>query len=260
MAEIETRSIDLSIEIAQDPDRIWRAITDPAEIANWFAPEARVEPGVDGSLWVSWGGGMEYSQKIEIWEPGKHLRLVDVRPAPTGPMKLCLDFYIIAGNGTCQLRIVNSGFGTDSNWDNEFDAVSEGWRVFLPMLRNSITGGGGKPCRSVFRTIMLPIPSAETWAKLTGGTLDNAEAGVPYKLTWQELPGSGVTQYLRPPHMLIGTVSGTEHMLNLLIEGTKKTSFSLVLQTFGLSDEAFQAEQDRWVEGLERWTSPLQTT
>ena len=33
------------------------------------------------------------------------------------------------------MRLVNSGLGTSASWDNEFDSLSRGWRVFLRMLQ-----------------------------------------------------------------------------------------------------------------------------
>jgi Activator of Hsp90 ATPase homolog 1-like protein len=51
------------VEIKAPADVVWRAITEAEEIQRWFAPEVRVEPGVGGSMWVSFGPGMEGTMK-----------------------------------------------------------------------------------------------------------------------------------------------------------------------------------------------------
>lgn len=43
--------------IAAEPDEVWQALTDARELTRWFPVEARVEPGLGGSIWLSWGEG-----------------------------------------------------------------------------------------------------------------------------------------------------------------------------------------------------------
>jgi hypothetical protein len=52
------------IEIHATPDRFFRAITEAEQIVRWFAPVAKVEPGVSGTYFVSWGPGMEGTSQI----------------------------------------------------------------------------------------------------------------------------------------------------------------------------------------------------
>ena len=73
----EERKHVLDIDIAAPRDLVWKAITEGAEIMKWFAPEARVEPGVGGSILLSWGPGMEGKAPITIWEPGQRFGWLD---------------------------------------------------------------------------------------------------------------------------------------------------------------------------------------
>ena len=62
MNKKNTRDIQLSVELDASPEDVFRAVTDGTEIAKWLAPEARVTPpdgGKKGTIWVSWGEGME---------------------------------------------------------------------------------------------------------------------------------------------------------------------------------------------------------
>ena len=65
-----SRKFESEIEIAASAQTVWAALTEADGIRGWFAPEARVTPGVHGSVWASWGPGMEGESRIECWEPG----------------------------------------------------------------------------------------------------------------------------------------------------------------------------------------------
>ena len=72
-----TRSIELEIEIEATPDAVWKALSEGEEVRRWFSPEARVTPGVGGSIWLSWGEGVAGEGAIDIWEPGRRIRWIE---------------------------------------------------------------------------------------------------------------------------------------------------------------------------------------
>ena len=47
------RSIGLEVEVEGTPEAIGTAVSEGEEIRRWFSPEARVTPGVGGSVWLS---------------------------------------------------------------------------------------------------------------------------------------------------------------------------------------------------------------
>ena len=65
--EQKTRSHETLIEINAPPDVVWKAIAEAEGITRWFVPFARVEPGVGGTIWLSWGEGIEGTETIEVW-------------------------------------------------------------------------------------------------------------------------------------------------------------------------------------------------
>jgi uncharacterized protein YndB with AHSA1/START domain len=69
-----TRSIEMQLEINAPPEAVWKALTDSLKLTRWFPLNAKVKPGVGGSIWVSWGPPFEGESPIQIWEPNKHLR------------------------------------------------------------------------------------------------------------------------------------------------------------------------------------------
>ena len=46
----ETRSLEFSVTIEATPEELWLAITEAKGITRWFAPEARVTPGLGGNV------------------------------------------------------------------------------------------------------------------------------------------------------------------------------------------------------------------
>lgn len=89
------KKIEKEIAIDATPDEVWRALTEGEELKRWFPLDARVKPGVGGSVWLSWGEGSEWESPIEIWEPSRHLQTADVTPQPDGapPLKIAVDYF-----------------------------------------------------------------------------------------------------------------------------------------------------------------------
>ena len=50
-----SREVRKDVFIRQPPDIVWKALAEAEELARWFPLEARVTPGVGGSIWLSWG-------------------------------------------------------------------------------------------------------------------------------------------------------------------------------------------------------------
>jgi uncharacterized protein YndB with AHSA1/START domain len=126
-----SRSIRQEVTIDAPVDVVWRAITEADQLACWFPVEAQVEPGLGGSVWLSWGGGTEGRAPITAWEPDRRFGWTEER----GPHKLAVDFLLEARGGTTIVRFVQSGFGDSSDWDDEFHLTEGGWSYFIQHLR-----------------------------------------------------------------------------------------------------------------------------
>ena len=59
------------------------------------------------------------------------------KPVETGvPQQIAIDYFIEAiGNGMTRLRLVQSGFGPEAAWDDEYQATKSGWADFLKKLK-----------------------------------------------------------------------------------------------------------------------------
>ena len=141
-----SRSHETVIELTATPEEVFRAVTDPEQIVKWFVPGARVDPRVGGEYVKSWGPGVESKSTISAWEPGQHFGTYsersiafgcEGRPVDTGVVqKICVDYYIESlGGGITRLRLVQSGFGPEAAWDDEFAETKSGWAAYLKKLK-----------------------------------------------------------------------------------------------------------------------------
>jgi uncharacterized protein YndB with AHSA1/START domain len=152
----EDRKAEFEIEIDATPEEVWEALATAEGIMSWFAPVAKVEPGPDGRAFISWGEGMEGWQRIEAWEPGRHLRLKD---------RHGVDYYIETKGGRTVLRLVQSGFGPEASFDAEFESTIAAWPAFLQMLKHSAERGV-RTCQNVTVFRILAIPRDQCLAAL----------------------------------------------------------------------------------------------
>ena len=83
---------------------------------------------------------------ISVWDPPKHFSQYTERsiaynregkPVETGAtQKIAIDYYIEAiGDGMTCLRLVQSGFGPEAAWDDEYEGTKTGWAEFLNKLK-----------------------------------------------------------------------------------------------------------------------------
>jgi uncharacterized protein YndB with AHSA1/START domain len=193
------RAFEMSLDIAATPDEVWRALTEAKELVRWFPVEARVTPGQGGSMVWSWGEHWDWETRIDAWEPGRLLRLVQEdarpydaqgRPLPPGqaePARIAMEFTLETVQGKTRLRLVHSGFGRGAAWDDEVEGITEGWQAELASLRHYLERHRGQD--RVFEPTWLPtsLSRNDAWARLVGPggfrfTPADPKAGQPYEV------------------------------------------------------------------------------
>ena len=185
------RTYEQTIEIDAPADAVWKAIAESQGIESWFAPQARVEPGVGGKIWVSWGPECEGESRIESWEPDRKLRYAFERPNGSGPN--IVEFAIEARDGAhTTLRLVNSGFGDDGSFDAELETTSHAWGLFLFLLKY----GAEKvytACRNISILKMIPLQHRDALLRIAATLKTEGEQLYwdPFGEACFELPGMG---------------------------------------------------------------------
>jgi len=163
------RQFEQTLDIQVPRDAVWRALSHGEEIARWFAPEVQVDAQVGGVMGWKWRDHFDWQQTIDAIEPGKHLRTrYDAwRGQGDSEHPLFIDFHLEGEGGTTTLRIVHSGFTTDSSFDSEFDGISGGWPIELESLRLYLENHHGRDRQLTWTRATLDVDATTAWQKLS---------------------------------------------------------------------------------------------
>lgn len=130
------RTIDTGIRIKTTPMRAWQAWADPQQIANWFVDRAE---GVarPGAVMTWFFDTFNYRQPVPILAavPGESLVIGSGdAPGPHGHPYV-MEITIHKEEGDTVLRLVNSGFSEDANFDDDYEGVVSGWTMALATMK-----------------------------------------------------------------------------------------------------------------------------
>lgn len=122
--------VEKTIEFEADIDVVWRAITDPDELAQWFGDEADIDLVPGGAGAMTWAKHGRFAMRVEIVEPPArlvwswvHEPNVDFEDAPATRVEWALHSR---DDGGTTLTLVETGFRTElhhtqntGGWDEE---------------------------------------------------------------------------------------------------------------------------------------------
>ena len=172
------RSAVVTLPLDAPVETVWRALTDPQELVNWFPTNAEIDPRPGGTVVISWDGAWQWEMTITDFEPLKRLRMLDrlARPfdangQPLGneaPVELALEITLQPSERGTILRLVHSGFGHGAAWDDELDGVALGWNVELRSLQHYVAQHRGRTRRTASAHATSARPLAHLWGRLTG--------------------------------------------------------------------------------------------
>lgn len=132
-ASADRRSIELEVVVHGTPEQVWQAIATGPGISSWYVPH-EVEERAGGVANARFGEGddMVVPHRVAAWEPPERI----VLDGGEGVDGLAFEWTIAPNDdGTCVVRLVNSGFGSGQPWDDQYDAMVDGWQMFLRNLQ-----------------------------------------------------------------------------------------------------------------------------
>lgn len=240
------------VEIAASVEDVWKAMTDPEQLAGWFALEARVTPGVGGKVFISWGPDCEFETPIVAWEPGKRIAWEDdlVR----------VEFTLESRAGKTVLKMVQSGFFSGADWEKEwYDSTDYGWMFMLLSLRFLLEEHPGVKRQVRWPRLKVEMAREDAYAKLmAAGGLFREDAthamrkNQAYSVTTRDgQKYSGRVEMLQPPRgFCVNVVELGNAFLWLTIEGSKKSDVQLWLSAFGQPEAELDKFQKEWEDRL----------
>ena len=168
-----TRSIDIEKHVDASPEDVWTALTTSEGLKRWFPLDARVEPGAEGSVWLSWGPGCEGEAPVHIWDEPRRFGWTESYGEDDAgrPIRVAVDFHIEGRGGSTVVRLVQSGLSASAEWDDMYDALKDGWTYFMFNLAYHFEAHGGKDRRLVWRRHPTSLSRAEVWDRLTDAGL-----------------------------------------------------------------------------------------
>lgn len=137
---VEERVIERTLEFEASIERVWRAITDPTELSQWFGDETQLElvPGSDGAM--VWDQHGSFAVRVEAVDPPNrfvwswvHEAGVSFDEAPSTRVEWTLS---ARENGGTTLFLRESGFRTDLHHRQN----TEGWTEELAELTALLSG------------------------------------------------------------------------------------------------------------------------
>jgi len=126
-APAQREAISLEFDLRHPPEKVWRALTDPALLAEWLLPaiDLKLEPGAAFTLKTQphpgWDGTVN-CQFVEI-EPLRKLSYTWSVPF----LDTVVTFTLTPTESGTRLSVVQSGFKPDQK--QEFGGARYGWRM-----------------------------------------------------------------------------------------------------------------------------------
>jgi uncharacterized protein YndB with AHSA1/START domain len=254
----KSRQHELEVEISATAERVWQGVSTAEGIASWFAPIARVTPGVGGTVFLRWGDGVEGASRIEVWEPERHLRLATDRGEGAPPS--VVDYFLEGKGGSTVLRLVHSGFGPEASCDDEYESTGSAWPVFLTMMKHSAEHGLDGVCNAtVFR--ILDRSREECWDTLmgprglgAGPALAHAAPGG--RLAVRDASGESLDAVVRHSGSWLCCLEFPglrDAMLSVFCENAGgQAMLTLTWLLYGTAPDEAEAIRERWSEFVDR--------
>ena len=249
----ETRSIELECEVSAPPEAVWKILTTSDGIRQWFALDARVEPGEGGSVWLSWGPGVEGQAPIHIWDEPRRMGWTESYGEDESgrPIRVAVDFYVEGRDGSTVVRLVQSGLSASADWDEMYDALKDGWTYFLFNLAYYFLKHRGKSRTMVWKRVATELTRDAVWERLVGGALiglASGGGGGEFRLELDR-PYVGEIVAQREGHFFTGTLPGLDDgILFVELEGKHVGIWLSTYDADAEQADTLQAELSRKVE------------
>ncbi len=157
--------IDIEVEVNGTPEEVWTAIATGRGITSWYGPH-EVEEREGGAATASFGLGpeMQVTGRVAAWDPPRRVVFDGGDPAEG----LAFEWLVEAkSESTCIVRLVNSGFLDGGEWDEYYEAMHDGWQIFLANLQLHCAHFSGQVATASLPMASWSGPRDDAWTQLT---------------------------------------------------------------------------------------------
>ncbi len=141
-ARARTESISFDFELRHPPEKVWRALTDPALIAQWLLPVAgfRPEPGAAFTFQAPAAPGWDGTVACELLEaePPRTLRYTWRVPFAGAALDTVVTFTLTPTASGTRLSVEHAGFAPDQR--RALGGARYGWQRMGGALADLLGG------------------------------------------------------------------------------------------------------------------------
>lgn len=125
------------VDILADAQEVWRALTDKQHLTRWCSPAADIRARPGGSFRASVDRVTEFEARIDVFEPGRRLRLMylPVADLPKADSVMIDDFILDTVPGGTIVRLLGSGVPASPAWDTQYWRLRTSWQQAMTRLK-----------------------------------------------------------------------------------------------------------------------------
>ena len=136
------------VDVLAGAEEVWRALTDTQLLGRWCSPGAEIRARPGGVFRASVDRIIELEAHIDVFEPGRRLRLIYL-PSPALPPAdtvMVDDFMLEPVAGGTIVRLLGSGVPATPAWDTQYLRLRTGWQQamtrFKVLVESEARAGG----------------------------------------------------------------------------------------------------------------------
>ncbi len=134
-------TIEKSVTINTNADRIVAALTESKQLEKWFPTEAKTEPRAGGRYFLRFVRPGEDDHVVE----GEFTNVSPQKVTTTWPMEglgdTSVDWLLSKSGSGTSVRMVHNNIGEGGPWDQVRAMMDPGWEMFVNNLKNYLEGG-----------------------------------------------------------------------------------------------------------------------
>jgi uncharacterized protein YndB with AHSA1/START domain len=135
------------VDIRAGTQQVWRALTEAEQLTRWCSPKAEIRARQGGLFRASVDRVTELEAHIDVFEPGRRLRLMYLRSAGLPPIDTVMvdDFILDPVPGGTIVRLLGSGVPATPEWDTQYRRLRTGWQQAMTRLKVLVEQQGATP-------------------------------------------------------------------------------------------------------------------
>jgi len=132
-----TRGYAHRVDVAADAGEVWQALTEARHLVRWCSPGAQIGARPGGLFRASVDRVTEMDAHIDVFEPGRRLRLIYLPGSNLPPADSAIvdDFILEPRESGTIVRLLGSGVPGGAEWDTQYRRLRLGWQQAMTRLK-----------------------------------------------------------------------------------------------------------------------------